>query len=156
MPLGARFPVPGVVLPGRLGGQREDREIGCVAKLLLGIAADETDESNSVEVLLHTFLLFCPSVSGTRKRVGARLPRQVAAFLGGPKTGEPEPEWCRRQSRSCAGAGRRKSPEAVPRQRVGQGTCPNWITGRWAAAEEAAHSKIVDSQSPSAWKSTTA
>jgi hypothetical protein len=47
MPLGARFPVSGVVLPGRLGGRGEDRGIGCVAELLLGIAADETDESDS-------------------------------------------------------------------------------------------------------------
>src|SRR5437879_1491327 len=30
MPLGARFPGTGVVLPGRLGGEREDRDVGCV------------------------------------------------------------------------------------------------------------------------------
>ena len=85
----------------------------------------------------------------------ARLPRQVAAFLGGPETGEPEPEWCRRQSRSCAGAGRRKSPEAVPRRESRTGNVPEMDHGSVAAAEEAAHSKIVDSQSLSVWKATT-
>src|SRR4051812_6055318 len=52
----------------------------------------------------------------------ARLPRPGAAFSGGIGTGEPEPERGRKQSRSFAGAGRRKSPEAVPRQRVEQKT----------------------------------
>jgi len=67
------------------------------------------------------FVLFCPSVSGTRKRVGA-APKTRRSFSWGTGTGEPEPERCRRQSRSVAGAGRRKSPEAVPRQRVEQET----------------------------------
>jgi hypothetical protein len=55
---------------------------------------------------VHTFLLFCPSVSGTRKRVGA-APKTRSCFSGRTGTGEPEPERCRRQSRSFAGAGRR-------------------------------------------------
>jgi hypothetical protein len=38
MPLGARFPGSGVVLPGRLGGEREDRDVGCVGGLSLGCA----------------------------------------------------------------------------------------------------------------------
>src|SRR5215831_5809163 len=59
MPLGPRFPRSGVVLPRCLGGEREYRDIRCVANLLLGIAAEETYESDPVEV--HTFLLFCPS-----------------------------------------------------------------------------------------------
>src|SRR5215469_10574488 len=67
------------------------------------------------------FLLFYPSVSGTRKRVGA-APKTRSCFSGGTGTGVPEPEGYRRQSRSFAGAGRRKSPEAVPRQKVGQET----------------------------------
>ena len=94
--------------------QREDRDVGCVADLLFGVAADETDEGDSIEV--HTFLLFYPFVSG-RKRVGAAAQTR-SCFSGGTGNGEPEPERCRRQSRSFAGAGRRKSSEAVPRQRA--------------------------------------
>lgn len=96
MPLGPGFPRAGV-----------------------SITAEETDESDSVEV--HTFLLFCPSVSGTRKRVGA-APKTRSCFSGGTGTGEPEPERGRRQSRGFAGAGRRTNPEAVPRQRVEEET----------------------------------
>jgi hypothetical protein len=55
----------------------------------------------------------------------AWLSRPEAAFLGGPKTGEPEPERCHSQSRSFAGTGRRKRPEAVPRQRVEKETTGN-------------------------------
>ena len=86
MPLGARFPGTGIVLPGRLGGQREDREIGCVAKLLLGIAADETDESDSVEVLLHVspFLPFC---LGHPEASGRAAPKTSSCFSGGTENG---------------------------------------------------------------------
>ena len=55
----------------------------------IGSDADETDKSDSIEV--HTFLRFCPSVSGTRKRVGA-APKTRSCFSGGTGTGEPEPE----------------------------------------------------------------
>jgi hypothetical protein len=68
MPVGPGFPRSGGVLPRRFGGEREHRDVRCVADLLFGIVAEETDESDSVEV--QTFLLFCSSVSGTRKRVG--------------------------------------------------------------------------------------
>ena len=54
MPLGARFPGSGIVLPGRLGGEREDRDVGCVGGLSFGVAAEKTDKGDSVEV--HTFL----------------------------------------------------------------------------------------------------
>src|SRR5690349_12130619 len=88
MPFGPRFPRPDVVLPRRFRGEREHRDIRRVADLLFGIAAEETNESDSVEV--HTFLRFCPSVSGTRSE-WARLPRPEAAFLGdrhgGARTG---------------------------------------------------------------------
>jgi hypothetical protein len=77
-----------------------------------GWEADETDKGSSVEV--HTFLLFCPFVSGTGKRVGA-APKTGSCLSGGTGTGEPESERCE-HSRSFADAGRRKSPEAVPRQ----------------------------------------
>src|SRR6516225_117373 len=124
MPLGPRFPRSGVILPGRLSSEREHRDVRCVADLLFAIAAEETDESDSVEV--HTFLLFCPSVSGTRKRVGA-APKTRSCFSGGTGTGEPEPKRCRRQSRSFAGAGRRKSPEGVPRRRGRTGNGPETV-----------------------------
>src|SRR5262249_778627 len=62
MPLSTGFPRSSVVLPRRRSGEREYRDIRCVANLLLGIAAEETDESDSVEV--HTFLLFCPNCLG--------------------------------------------------------------------------------------------
>src|SRR5215510_16475176 len=101
MPLGPAFPRPGVVLPRQFRRQRQHRDVGCVADFLFGIAAEETDESDSVEV--HTLLLFCPSVSGTQKRVGA-APKTRSCFSWGTATGEPEPERCRRQSRSFAGA----------------------------------------------------
>src|SRR5262245_13234063 len=104
MPLGAGFPSSGVILPGRLGSEREHRDVGCVAGLIFGIAAEETDESDSVEV--HTFLLFCPFVSGTRKRVGA-APQTRSCFSGGTGTGEPEPERCRRQKQKLR---RRRAP----------------------------------------------
>src|ERR1035441_10473741 len=89
MPLGTRFPGSGIVLRGRLGGEREDRDVGCVGGLSFGIAADKTDKGDSVEV--HTFLLFCPLVSGTGKRVGA-APQARSCFSGGTGTGEPEPK----------------------------------------------------------------
>src|SRR5690349_3512532 len=120
MPFGPRFPRPDVVLPRRFRGEREHRDIGRVADLPFGIAAEKTNESDSVEV--HTFLRFCPSVSGSRKRVGA-APKTRSCISGGParrRRGEPEPKRGRRPSRSFAGGGRRKSPEAVPRQRMGQ------------------------------------
>src|SRR5215813_8275950 len=60
MPLGAGFPASGVILPRRFGGEREHRDVRCVADLPFAIAAEKTDEGDSVEV--HTFLLFCPSV----------------------------------------------------------------------------------------------
>src|SRR5689334_8376809 len=119
MPFGPGFPRPSIVLPRCFGCERKQCDVRRVADLLFGILAEETDESNSVEV--HSFLLFCPSVSGTRKRVGA-APKTRSGFSGGTGTGEPEPERGRRQSRGFAGAGRRKSPEAVPRQRVAQET----------------------------------
>ena len=40
MPLGARFPGSGVILPGRLGRQREDGDVGCVADLLCAFGKD--------------------------------------------------------------------------------------------------------------------
>src|SRR5450759_4128302 len=120
MPLGARFPGSNIVLPGRLGGEREDRDAGWVGDLSFGVAADETDEVDSVEV--HTFLLFCPFVSGTRGRGGS--PDKKLLFWG-DRNGGARTGTVREQSRSFADAGRRKSPEAVPSHRAGQETRPD-------------------------------
>lgn len=68
MPLRAGFPCSGVILPGHLRRQPEDRDVGRVAGLPFGVAAGEANKGNSVEV--YTFLLFCPSVSGTPKASG--------------------------------------------------------------------------------------
>src|SRR5215470_1977045 len=109
MSLGSRFPPSGVILPGRLSGEREHRDVRRVADFLFGIAAEETDESDSVEV--HTFLLFCPFVSGTRKRVGA-APKTRSYFSGGPGTG---------------GARTGTVPEAKERTGNGPETVTKWL-----------------------------
>lgn len=108
MPIGARFPGSGIVLPGRLGGEREDRDVGCVGDLSFSVAADETDEGDSVEV--HTFLLFCPFVSGTRGRVGA-APQARSCFSGGTGTGEPEPVRCESKAEASQTPGAAKAPK---------------------------------------------
>jgi len=61
-----------------------------LAAFVSGVAADETDKGDSIEV--HTFLLFWPSVSGTQ-RVGA-APQARSCFSRGTGTGAPEPERC--------------------------------------------------------------
>src|SRR5436305_1882242 len=100
MPLGARFPGLGIVLPGRLGGEREGRDVGCFTGFSLGVIADKTDKGDSVEV--HTFLLFCPFVSGTGSE-RARLPRQRVAFLRVPERGSQNRQGARAKQklRSC-------------------------------------------------------
>jgi len=106
MPLGARFPGSGIVLPGRLGGQREDRDVGCVGGFSFGVAADETDKGDSIEV--HTFLLVLPVASGTGKRVGA-APQTRSCFSGGTGTGEPEPEGCESKAEASQTPGATKA-----------------------------------------------
>jgi hypothetical protein len=121
----ARFPGSGIVLPGRLGREREDRDVGRVGGLSFGVAADETDKGDSIEV--HTFLLFRPFVSGTRKASGRGSQDKKLLFWGdrngGARTGR-----VREQSRSFADAGRRKSPEAVPRPTGRTGSATEGIT----------------------------
>ena len=68
MPLGARLPGSGIVLPGRLGSEREDRDVGYVGGLSFGVVADETDKGDSIEV--HTFLLVLPVCLGHPKASG--------------------------------------------------------------------------------------
>jgi hypothetical protein len=115
MPLGARFPGSGVVLPRRLGREREDRAVGRVGGLSLGMLPRKP-----IRVILLRYISFSCSPRWSRaprKRVGA-APQKLLS--GGTGTGEPEPERGQGQSRGFAGAGRRSSPEAVPRRRAGQ------------------------------------
>ncbi|HZF22673.1 MAG TPA: hypothetical protein VE030_04300, partial [Burkholderiales bacterium] len=76
--------------------------------LSFGIAADETDKSDSIEV--HMFLLFCPFVSGTGKRVGA-APKTRSCFSEGTGTGEPEPEGCESKAEASQTPGAAKAPK---------------------------------------------
>src|SRR5215471_12728597 len=115
MPLGARFPRSGIVLPGRLGGERKDRDVGCVGGLSFGVVADETDKGDSIEV--HAFLLVLPVGLGHRKASGRGSQDKKLLFWGDRNDGGARTGKVREQSRSCADAGRRKSPEAVPRRK---------------------------------------
>src|SRR5215475_3688206 len=81
MPLGARFPRSGIVLPGRLGGERKDRDVGRVGGLSFAVAADETGKGDSIEV--HTFLLVLPVRLGHPKASGpSSQDKKLLFFLG--------------------------------------------------------------------------
>jgi hypothetical protein len=56
------------------------------------------------------FSLFCPFVSGTRKRVGA-APKSGSCFSGGTGTGEPEPEGCESEAEASQTPGAAKAPK---------------------------------------------
>src|SRR5258708_37520380 len=56
------------------------------------------------------FSLFCPFVSGTRKRVGA-APKSRSGFSGGTGTGEPEPEGCGSKAEASQPPGAAKAPK---------------------------------------------
>ena len=103
MPLGARFPRSGIVLPGRLGGKRKDRDVGCVGGLSL--ASLPMKPIRVIRLRYIRFSLFCPFVSGTGKRVGA-APKSRSCFSGGTGTGEPEPEGCESKAEASQTPGR--------------------------------------------------
>jgi hypothetical protein len=69
---------------------------------------------------VHTFLLFCPFVSGTGKASG-RGSQDKKLHFWGDRNGGARTRTVPKQSRSFADAGRRKSPEAVPRQTASAG-----------------------------------
>src|SRR4051794_19345657 len=108
MPFGPGFPRPSVVPPRRFGCERKHCDVRRVADLLFGIAAEETDESNSVEV--HSFLLFCPSVSGTRKRVGA-APKTRSGFSGGPARGNQNRNGAEGKAEASQAPGAARAPK---------------------------------------------
>ena len=96
-----------------------------------------------IRVILLRYIRFSCSACLSRapESEWARLPRQEAAFLGGPKRGSQNRR-VREQSRSFADAGHPKSPEAVPRPtgRTGDSTERN-IMLRVAAVVGTAQSK---------------
>jgi hypothetical protein len=96
-----------------------------VADLLFGIAAEETDESDSVEV--HTILLFCLCVSGTRQASGRGSQTQKLLFWGnrhgGARTGTV-PEAKQRLRRRRAPQEPRSSAETTG----GTGNGPETVT----------------------------
>jgi hypothetical protein len=108
MPLGARFPGSDIVLPGRLGGEREDRDVGCVGSLSFANADDETDKSDSIE--LHMFLLLCLFVSGTGKRVGAASQTR-GCFSGETGNGGARTEGCESKAEASRAPGAAQAPK---------------------------------------------
>ena len=131
MPLGARFPRSGIVLPGRLGGEREDRDVGCVGSLSFGVAADEADKGDSIEV--HKFLLVLPVGLGHRKASG-RGSQDKKLLFWGDRSGGARTGRVREQSRSFADAGRRQAPKQCRDERAGQGSATEPITTLLVAA----------------------
>ena len=62
----------------RLGREREDRDVGRIGGLSFGVAADETDKGDSIEVYVSP----CSArFSGTGKRVGV-APKTRSCFPG--------------------------------------------------------------------------
>jgi hypothetical protein len=76
------------------------------------------------------FSLFCPLVSGTRKRVGV-APKSRSCFSGGTGTGEPEPEGCESKAEASQTPGAAKAPKQCRDKRSGQGTRPNGSSFCW-------------------------
>src|SRR5262245_6885564 len=72
-------------------------------------------------ILLRYIRFSCSARLSRAPEASGRGSQDQKLLFWGTGTGEPEPERCRRQSRSFAGAGRRKSPEAVPRRTGGTG-----------------------------------
>jgi hypothetical protein len=73
------------------------------------------------------FLLFCPFVLGTRKRVGA-APKSRSCFSGGTGTGEPEPEGCESKAEAAQTPGAAIAPKQCRDERAGQGNATERIT----------------------------
>ena len=68
------------------------------------------------------FSLFCPFVSGTRKRGGA-APKTRSCFSGGTgTTGEPEPEGCESKAEAAQTPGAARAPKQCRDERAGRGT----------------------------------
>ena len=118
MPVGARFPGSGIVLPGRLGSQREDRDVGCVGGLSFGVAADETDKGDSIEV--HTFLLVLPVRLGHPKASG-RGSQDKKLLFWGDRNGGARTDGCERKAEASQMPGAAIAPKQCREERAGQG-----------------------------------
>ena len=82
------------------------------------------------------FSLFCPFVSGTRKRVGA-APKTKSCFSGGTgttTTGEPEPEGCESKAEAAQTLGAARAPKQCRDERAGRGNVTEQITTLVVAA----------------------
>ena len=132
MPLGARFPRSGIVLPGCLGGEGKNRDVGCVGSLSFGSLP-----MKPIGVILLRYMrfsLFCPFVSGTRKRVGAAA-KTRSCFSGGTgTTGEPEPEGCESKAEAAQTPGAARAPKQCRAERAGRGNVTEQITALLVAA----------------------
>jgi hypothetical protein len=107
IPLGTQFPGSGIVLRGRFGRERKDRDVGCVWQTFFRRRCRQKPiQGDSVEV--YTFL------------------------LGGTGTGEPEPERCGSKAEASQTPGAAKVPNSVPRQMGGQGKATKQITPSFA------------------------
>ena len=95
------------------------------------------------------FLLFCPFVLGTRKRVGA-APKSRSCFSGGTGTGEPEPEGCESKAEASQPPGAAKAPKQCRDERAVQGNATERITtllvaGRCRNGRNPNHSHFANS-----------
>src|SRR5260370_6510663 len=109
-----------------------------------------------IRVILLRYIRFSCSARWSRapESEWARLPRQEAAFLGGPGRGGARTGTVREQSRSFAGAGRRKAPKQCRDQRAGQkrDRTDQHFAGR-SRRRNALCEIVVDRRAPF-WKST--
>jgi len=107
---------------------------------------DETDKRDSVEV--HTFLLFCPFDSGTRKRVGA-APQTRSCFSGGTGTGEPEPERCESKAEASQAPGAAEAPKLC--RDIGQIGRTERITTGWSQPPREGRNQIARRVARPSW-----
>ena len=125
---------------GRVSG-RSRRELPRLAGVLFALLTffSASLPMKPIRVILLRYIRFSVSAllsRATRKRVGA-APKTRSCFSGGTgHRGSQNRNGCRRQSRSFAGAGRRKSAEAVPGLRARQETCLKWVAVMMVAAAE--------------------
>jgi hypothetical protein len=89
-----------------------------------------------IRVIRLRYIRFSCSARLSRAPKGewARLPRQEAAFLGGPERGEPELEGCASQAEASQLLGAAKAPKQCRDERTGQGNATERITTLLVAA----------------------
>src|SRR5580704_3644406 len=115
VPLGLRNPFVFGVFPRALRGDRKHGEFWAVALrlALLGIGSGESYDGYGIEI--HVFLLFLPHFPEAPQSEG-RCSQSERLHSGR----DPRSLGTNRESRGREAAGRRNSPEAVPRKRSGR------------------------------------